>query len=45
VKEKLSSQFMGLKVVGTLSPLFRQMNEEEENVFQQQIKKLSPDII
>lgn len=45
LKARLISQFPGLKVVGTFSPPFREMNEEEENALQEKIEKLSPDII
>ena len=45
LKARLISQFPGLKVVGTFSPPFREMNEEEANALQEKIEKLSPDII
>lgn len=45
LKERLFSQFPGLKIVGTFSPPFRLMNKKEEIELQEQIKILSPDII
>jgi len=45
LKERLFSKFPGLKVVGTFSPPFRLMNEKEEIELQEQIERLSPDII
>jgi len=45
LKKKLLSQLPGLKIVGTFSPPFRLMNENEEIELQKQINRLSPDII
>lgn len=45
LKERLFSQFPGLKIVGTFSPPFRAMTEEEENNLTNLIEKLAPDII
>ena len=43
--DKLVARFPGLRVVGTLSPPFRAMTEEEERKLQGLISELSPDII
>lgn len=45
LKDKLEARFPGLKVVGTYSPPFRPLNENEENEFKDKIESLAPDII
>jgi len=45
LKQRLLSRFPGLKIVGTFYPPFRLMNDKEEIDLQEQIEKLSPDII
>lgn len=45
LKEKLQERFPELKVVGTYSPPFRPLNENEENELKDKIESLAPDII
>ncbi|MBW1700408.1 MAG: WecB/TagA/CpsF family glycosyltransferase [Deltaproteobacteria bacterium] len=45
LKERLVSRFPGLKIVGTLSPPFRPLTEQEEIEFKELIESLRPDII
>jgi len=45
LRVRLTSRYPGLKIVGTLSPPFRPMNEEEGNSYCDSINDLSPDII
>ncbi|HEB72216.1 MAG TPA: glycosyltransferase [Nitrospirae bacterium] len=45
LKDKLQERFPGLKVVGTYSPPFRPLNENEENELKDKIESLAPDII
>ena len=45
LRDRLVARFPGLKIVGTLSPPFRPMDEREENNLRNLIQHLSPDII
>ncbi|VAX24667.1 N-acetylmannosaminyltransferase [hydrothermal vent metagenome] len=45
LKDKLQVRFPELKVVGTYSPPFRPLNENEENELKDKIESLAPDII
>jgi N-acetylglucosaminyldiphosphoundecaprenol N-acetyl-beta-D-mannosaminyltransferase len=45
LKEKIEARFPGTQVVGTLSPPFRPMTDEEEADFAEEIARLQPDII
>jgi N-acetylglucosaminyldiphosphoundecaprenol N-acetyl-beta-D-mannosaminyltransferase len=45
LKDHFIARFPGLKIVGTLSPPFRPMDEKEENNFHKLIEELSPHII
>ena len=45
LKKNLERMFPGIKVVGTYTPPFRPLNEEEKQDLQNVIQKLRPDII
>lgn len=44
LKEALTGRFPGLKVVGTYTPPFRDLNEAEERELMQSVSKVKPDI-
>ncbi len=44
LKQKLTERFPGLNVVGTYTPPFRLLNEQEEHQLIEQVKELKPDI-
>jgi len=45
LRDRLTAKFPGLEVVGTLSPPFRPMTDEEEAQFAKEIAEKKPDII
>jgi N-acetylglucosaminyldiphosphoundecaprenol N-acetyl-beta-D-mannosaminyltransferase len=45
LKARLEQKFPGIRIVGTFSPPFRPMNEQEEERLGQMIENLFPDII
>jgi N-acetylglucosaminyldiphosphoundecaprenol N-acetyl-beta-D-mannosaminyltransferase len=45
LKYRLEQKFQGLRILGTLSPPFRQMTEAEDKELVQLINRLAPDII
>lgn len=45
LKEKLNKLFPGIKIVGAISPPFRELTAEEDESIINQINKINPDII
>lgn len=44
LKENLEKRFPGIRIVGTYTPPFRPLSDQEEREFQKQIARLKPDI-
>jgi N-acetylglucosaminyldiphosphoundecaprenol N-acetyl-beta-D-mannosaminyltransferase len=44
LKDQLESRYPGLRVVGTYTPPFRPLNEEEERQLQETVGRLKPDV-
>ena len=45
LKDKLKSQFPGLRIVGTYTPPFRQLTHQEESELEKQLRDTHPDIL
>lgn len=45
LKQKMEQRFPGLKIVGTFTPPFRPLNEDEEKKFFKEINTLKPDFL
>ncbi len=44
LKEKLTAKFPGTRIIGTYTPPFRQLNDQEEEQLNEEIHRLKPDI-
>ena len=45
LKVRMEEQFSGVQIVGTYTPPFRSLNQDEENEFIKRISELQPDIV